>query len=207
MVVVGWLVLWVIGGIRSIESRDRLRFLVVAVVGYCGYIFGFSVGVSLTSAFSASLLLALVPLWIIVFNSMTRRRLPNVLTLVAFAIASAGVVMFVSARTSVALGLGDLVSLTVAGLYAGYLLLNRPLIDRYPPITLITYTATLAAIPIMAVTAYTFKGQDLSDVSLSGWMAMAWAIVVPYFSLGPHGVGCNGISTPTGLLRYFSSCR
>ena len=181
MVVVGWVVLWVTGGIQSIEARDRLRFMVVAVVGYCGYIFGFSVGVSLTSAFSASLLLALVPMWIIIFNSMTRRRLPNALTLVAFAIASAGVVMFVSARTSVSLGWGDLVSLTVAGFYAGYLLLNRPLIDRYPPITLITYTTTVAALPIMALTAYAFMRQDWSEVSSSGWLAMAWAIVIPVF--------------------------
>ena len=62
MVVVGWLVLLKTGGVRSIEPGDRLRLLIVSVVGYCGYIFGFSVGLHLTSAFSASLLLALVPL-------------------------------------------------------------------------------------------------------------------------------------------------
>jgi drug/metabolite transporter (DMT)-like permease len=36
--------------------------LLVALVGFCGYGFGFSVGLNLTSAFSASLMLALVPL-------------------------------------------------------------------------------------------------------------------------------------------------
>ena len=181
MVVVGWLVLLTTGGVRPIEPRDRLRLLIVSVIGYCGYVFGFSVGLHLTSAFSASLLLALVPLWIIVFNSLGERRFPNIVSLAALALASAGVVTFVVARTSLSLGWGDLISLVVAGLYAGYLLLNRPLIDRYPPFTLITYAATLAALPVLALTTYSTVGQDWSAISPTGWLAMVWAIIGPVF--------------------------
>ena len=181
MVVVGWLVLLSTGGVRPIEPRDSFRLWMVSVVGYCGYVFGFSVGLHLTSAFSASLLLALVPLWIIVFNSLVERRFPNALSLAALALASAGVVVFVAARTSVSLGWGDLISLGVAGLYAGYLLLNRPLIHRYPPFTLITYAATLAALPVLALTTYSIVGQDWSTISPTGWLAMAWAIIGPVF--------------------------
>ncbi len=181
MVVVGWLVLLTTGGVRSIKPGDRLRLLIVSVVGYCGYVFGFSVGLHLTSAFSASLLLALVPLWIIVFNSLVERRFPNILSLSAFALASAGVVTFVAARTSLSLGWGDLISLVVAGFYAGYLLLNRPLINRYPPFTLITYAATLAALPVLALTTYSIVGQDWSTISSTGWFAMGWVIIGPVF--------------------------
>ena len=182
MVVLGWLVLLTTGGVRPIESRDRLRLLMVSVVGYCGYVFGFSVGLHLTSAFSASLLLALVPLWIIVFNSLIERRFPNALSLAALALASAGVVTFVAARTSLSIGWGDLVSLVVAGFYAGYLLLNRPLVDRYPPFTLITYAATLAALPVLALTTYSIVRQDWSTISSTGWLAMIWAIFGPVFA-------------------------
>ena len=181
MLVVGWLVLAATGGVRPIDPRDRLRLLVVSVVGYCGYVFGFSVGLHLTSAFSASLLLALVPLWIIAFNSVVDRRFPSAVSLAAFALATAGVVTFVAARTSLSLGWGDLVSLVVAGLYAGYLLLNRPLVDRYPPFTLITYAATLAALPVLALTTYSLVGQDWSAISSTGWLAMVWAIIAPVF--------------------------
>ena len=181
MVVLGWLVLLTTGGVRPIEPRDRLRLLIVSVVGYCGYVFGFSVGLHLTSAFSASLLLALVPLWIIVFNCLIERRFPNALSLAALALASAGVVTFVAARTSLSIGWGDLVSLVVAGFYAGYLLLNRPLVDRYPPFTLITYAATLAALPVLALTTNSIVGQDWSTISSTGWIAMIWAIFGPVF--------------------------
>ena len=182
MVVVGWLVLAATGGVRPIEPRDRLRLLTVSVVGYCGYVFGFSVGLHLTSAFSASLLLALVPLWMIVFTSVGDRRFPNAVSLAAFALATVGVVTFVASRTSLSLGWGDLVSLVVAGLYAGYLLLNRPLVDRYPPFTLITYAATLAALPVIALTTYSIVGQDWFTISSTAWLAMAWAIGGPVFA-------------------------
>ena len=177
----GWLVLLTTGGVRPIEPRDRLRLLIVSVIGYCGYVFGFSVGLHLTSAFSSSLLLALVPLWVIILNSLAERRFPNAVSLAALALASAGVVTFVAARTSVSLGWGDLVSLVVAGLYAGYLLLNRPLVERYPPFTLITYAATLAALPVLALTTYSIVGQDWSNISSTGWLAMVWAIIGPVF--------------------------
>ena len=181
MVVVGWLVLLTTGGVRPIEPRDRLRLLIVSVIGYCGYVFGFSVGLHLTSAFSASLLLALVPLWIIVFNSLVERRFPNTVSLAALALASAGVVTFVVARTSLSLGWGDLISLVVAGFYAGYLLLNRPLIDRYPPSHTHHLRRDVGSAPCACSNhILNCRARLVRDFS-TGWLAMVWAIIGPVF--------------------------
>ena len=106
MVVLGWLVLLTVGGIRAVEAGDRSRLLIVAVVGFCGYVFGFSVGLHLTSAFSASLLLALVPLWIVVFTSFVGRRVAASCVVACLVPGCAGTVIFVSARTSVSARLG-----------------------------------------------------------------------------------------------------
>ena len=133
MALCGWLVLLLIGGVRPVDPVDRRRLVMVAVVGFCGYVFGFSVGLNLTSAFSASLLLALVPLWLVIFVSIIERRRPSGASLAALAVALAGTVVFVASRTSGSLGWGDLISLFVAACYASFLLLNRPLVDRYPP--------------------------------------------------------------------------
>ena len=184
MVVVGWSVLLSADGVRPVEPRDRVRLLIVSVVGFCGYVFGFSIGLHLTSAFSASLLLALVPLvplWIVALTSLVERRAPSATSLVALALASAGIILFVSSRTSVLLGWGDFVSLVVAGLYAAYLLLNRSVLDRYSPFTLTTYGATLSAVPILALTAHTMPEQNWSGISATGWLAMAWVIIGPVF--------------------------
>jgi drug/metabolite transporter (DMT)-like permease len=181
MVILGWLVVIFTRGLRPIQRSDWLRVLLVALVGFCGYVFGFSVGLHLTSAFSASLMLALVPLWIIVLTAVQQRRLPNWPALFALLLAAAGCAIFVASRVSVSLGWGDLISLLVAGCYAGYLLLNRPLVARYPPLTLTTYFVTLAAMPILAATAPTLSEQDWTRVDNSGWLAMTWLTIVPVF--------------------------
>ncbi|MCO4835410.1 MAG: DMT family transporter, partial [Acidimicrobiaceae bacterium] len=153
----------------------------VAVVGFCGYVFGFSVGLSYTSAFSASLLLALVPLWVAIFTAAVTRERPPVKSLFALGLAASGTALFVASRTSISLGWGDAVSLVVAALYAAYLLLNRRLVEHYPPFTLTTYAASIAAVPILASTAFTLSRQDWGAVTTGGWLAMVWVIVGPVF--------------------------
>ena len=173
MAVLGWLVLLIARGVRPVRRGDGPRLAVVAFIGFCGYVFGFSVGLHLTSAFSASLLLALVPLWIVLLTSAGRRRLPSGRALLAMTLAAIGCAIFVGSRASVSLGWGDVISVGVAGCYAGYLLLNRPLVGRYPPFTLTTYAVTLAAVPIMAATVSSMSGQDWTTITPSGWLAMA----------------------------------
>ncbi len=181
MVALGWAVVAATGGPTTVAQEDRRRLMLVAVVGFCGYVFGFSVGLAYTSAFSASLLLALVPLWVAVFSAAVARKVPPATSLLALGLAAGGTALFVGTRTSVSLGWGDAISLVVAALYAAYLLLNRRLVDRYAPFTLTTYAVSIAAVPILLVTAVSLPRQDWAAVTLGGWLAMAWVIVGPVF--------------------------
>lgn len=181
MVALGWTVVAITGARTPVAGQDRRLLALVALIGFCGYVFGFSVGLAYTSAFSASLLLALVPLWVAVFTSALSRKPPPPATMVALALAAAGTALFVGTRTSVSLGWGDAISLIVAALYAAYLLLNRQLVDRYDPFTLTTYAASLAAIPILVLTAPSLPQQDWAAITAGGWLAMAWVITGPVF--------------------------
>lgn len=181
MVGLGWIVIAITGGQVPVAREDRRWLALVAIVGFCGYVFGFSVGLAYTSAFSASLLLALVPLWVTIFTSALNRKPPPPATLLALGLAAGGTALFVGTRTSVSLGAGDVISLIVAALYATYLLLNRRLVDRYAPFTLTTYAASLAAIPILVLTAPSLPQQDWASVTLGGWLAMAWVVTGPVF--------------------------
>ena len=181
MAALGWVVVGITGGRTPVAPEHRRLLVLVSVVGFCGYVFGFSVGLSYTSAFSASLLLALVPLWVAIFDAALTRELPPAKSLFALALAAAGTALFVGSRTSVSLGWGDAISLLVAALYAGYLMLNRRLVDHYPPFTLTTYATSIAAVPILATTAFALWRQDWGAVGTGGWLAMAWVIVGPVF--------------------------
>ena len=156
-----------------------------------------------TSAFSASLLLALVPLWVATFTSVLNRQPPPPATLLALGLAAGGTALFVGTRTSVSLGWGDVVSLIVAALYATYLLLNRRLVDRYAPFTLTTYAASLAAIPILVLTAPSPPQQDWAAVTHGGWLAWHGSSLVRSSWPGPSG---TGFSVTSHQSRSLHSC-
>ena len=181
MTAIGWIVIAATNQIRPIEPQHRKPMVAVALVGFLGYVFGFSIGLNFTSAFSASLLLALVPLWVLAITAVRERRAPTTASLVAVGLAATGTTMFVIARTSVSFGWGDLISVAVAAAYATYLLMNRDLVDHYPPITLTTYGISIAAIPVVAATAWQLPNQDWSAVTTTGWLATIWIVVVPVF--------------------------
>jgi drug/metabolite transporter (DMT)-like permease len=181
MSAIGWTIIAATGQIRPVEPRHRKPMVMVALVGFLGYVFGFSVGLNFTSAFSASLLLALVPLWVLAITAARQRRVPTAASLVAVGLAATGTIMFVTARTSVSFGWGDLVSVAVAAAYAIYLLMNRGLVDHYPPVTLTTYGISIAAVPVVAFTAWQAPNQDWSAVTTTGWLAIIWIVVVPVF--------------------------
>ncbi|MFT5531007.1 MAG: O-acetylserine/cysteine efflux transporter [Candidatus Poriferisodalaceae bacterium] len=65
--------------------------------------------------------------------------------------------------------------------YAGYPIINRSLVEHYSPFTLTTYAASIAAIPILAVTAPTLNSQDWGAITGFGWLAMTWVIIGPVF--------------------------
>ena len=181
MVALGWAAIAINGERTPIAREDRRWLVLVAIIGFCGYVFGFSVGLSYTSAFSASVLLALVPLWVAVFTAALARKPPPATSLLALGLAAGGTALFVGTRASVSLGWGDAIALIVSALYATYLLLNRRLVDRYPPFTLTTYAASIAAIPILILTAPSLPSQDWAAVTVGGWLAMAWVITGPVF--------------------------
>ena len=44
-----------------------------------------------------------------------------------------------------------------------------------------TYGIAIAAVPVVAFTAWQLPNQDWSAVTTTGWLAMLWAVVMPVF--------------------------
>ena len=179
MLALAWTATVVTGSCRPVHSEDRARLLAVSIVGFFGYLFGFSLGVSLTTAFSASVLLALVPLWVTIIEAVRQGRPPGARQALAVAVGVAGVGWFVAGRAEVDVGWGDLIAVLVAGAYALYLLGSAPLVQRYPALTLTTYGLTVGGLPVIALCAPGMTDQDWSRVTPAGWWSLAWTIVVP----------------------------
>lgn len=61
--------------------------------------------------------------------------------------------------------------------YAIYLVLSRPLLARYDPITLVTYTFLWAAVFALPIGVFEFATTDLGAISAKAWWGAAYVVV------------------------------
>lgn len=165
------------------SPADRPRIAAAGLVGFFGYLYGFSIGVHHTSAFSAGILTAMSSLFVAILLWTTgseRLARGHVLALVA---AAAGAVVFVAGRSAGGIELrgGDVMALLAAFLYASYLVINRPLLGRYPPMSLTTWSMTVGFAVVVVVTIPFVRDQDWSRVDPIAWLAMLWCTTAPVF--------------------------
>jgi drug/metabolite transporter (DMT)-like permease len=187
MLALAWAVLaWLrLRGHSIAVAREDVRRVVIAgVLGYTVYIPGSTLGLSLTTPFSTTLLMGMSPLFAALMlglagaERITIRHVGGMLT------AFAGLVVFLSHKLHLALhaaSLGDLLVLFGAACFAGYSILSKPLGGRYAFPVVIGYTCAAGAVPVIVATAPWALAFDWSRVSAAGWASFAWTVVVPVY--------------------------
>lgn len=206
MVVLGWLVLlWQKrqGGFSvRIERTDRWRVVLSGFLGFTLYISLSMVGVSLSTGFSAALLITTAPLWAALLlwamklEKISRRRAAGLV------IAFLGVAVFVGEAGS-RVGLGDVVNLVAAFCYAAYNVVNKPLNGKYPPTVLTAWTLTIGALPVLLFSAPSLVHQHWGAVDSRGWEILAWSVVAPVYlawTIWSWASGKLGVSRTTAFM-------
>src|SRR5688500_3904755 len=166
------------------RRADLPRFLLCALVGHVLHISAVMYGMNLSTAFSSSLVLTCQPLFTLALlawrgaERLGRRQVAG--TLVAFA----GIVLFLADKFAAGVsraGLGDLTLLVAGAAFSGYTVLSRPLVDRYGPLIVLSYTL-LFSMPVMLAVTYPFFGDlRLASFGPAVWAALFWALVVCSF--------------------------
>jgi drug/metabolite transporter (DMT)-like permease len=166
------------------RRADLPRFIAAALVGHTLHIGVVMYGMSLSTAFSSSLVLTSGPLFTLIILAalgVERLRARQVAgTLVAFA----GIALFLSDKFAGGLsraGLGDLVLLAAAALFSLYTVLVQPLARRYGPLIVLCYTLLFSAPPILLLTFAGFVATPPSAYTPSVWLGLIWALVLSSF--------------------------
>jgi drug/metabolite transporter (DMT)-like permease len=185
MLVLGWGVFFWHYGVsrehRRVTRADIPSLILSGVCGYTLYLLLDLYGLNYTTAFSNSVLLATTPLfsalilWGLRLEPVGRRRW------LGMCLALLGVVVFMWQKAHSGLQMarvGDLLSLAAALGFAGYTVMNRQLMERYSVAVVMTYTLTIGAIPALLLSLPAIPTQDWSRVTVLGWGALAWTVVV-----------------------------
>jgi O-acetylserine/cysteine efflux transporter len=195
MLGLGWTVVLVrphaTAELRRLIGAGWRQLILVGVLGFGLYIPASMLGLSFTTAFSNSLLIALAPLFMAVLLALFGLEAVSRAHVAGLALSLAGTLIFVSeafASAGPGLGLGDLISLLAALFYAGYNVANKRLVAGHPASVVTTVTLTIGALPIIVLCTPGVAAQPWNHVNIAGWAALAFSAVFPvYFAWSVWG--------------------
>ena len=165
---------------RAVVPRleDVPRVLACALLGVALNQGLFLTGLSLSSPMNAGLVLCLTPVFTYGFAVLLRQERLVPKRAAGIVLALLGVLPLVFPGGVGGLGehgLGNLLMVGNAASYSLYLVLGRPLVQRYPPlaVTAWAYIGSLAALPFFA------RGSDLVPETSTAWAALAYVVIGP----------------------------
>ena len=193
------------------SSRDDKALLVVS--GFCGFVgfpVFFTLGVNLTSANHASMILACLPVFTGAIAMAWDKTKPKRLWWIGCAVALCGEAVLVSLQNgdgrAGATLTGDLLVL-FSNLFAslGYVAGGRLQRSGYPSTGTTFWGVVLFAVILLPVTPLVLDGAALPDVPVDTWFAIAYlavGVTVVGYVLWYWALGKGGIEQ-IGLLQFF----
>lgn len=163
--------------------RGHLKEL--ALLGFLGVFANqvlFILGLARTTATNAAILMPSIPVFTVLVAAVlgVERLSPRRAAGVGVAVAGA-LVLLNPTRFSLAGGtsFGDLLILLNCLAYAAYLVLQRPLLQRLPPLTLIAWAFVFGGVGVLVVAAPSLAGASFAAVPPAAWAGMAYIVLIP----------------------------
>ena len=147
---------WAVPALRRIDAHDLPRFIVAGLLGMVGYNLPVTVGLQWLPASSAGLLLATEPVWVLVIGLVFLGERAGPRFLAGTGVALAGVAV-IAGPAALSPGSG---TRTVAGAalvllatlaFGGYMVVLRPLSQKYGAVSATATSSVAGALPYLAL--------------------------------------------------------
>lgn len=159
-----------------LRRADLPRTLLAGVSGYAVYNALFTVGLDRTSAFSVALLIALGPVFTLLFAAALGIERTRPVQWLGVAAAAAGVALFVGDKLRDGLpATGDAFSLLAAAAFAVYSLATAPLVRRYGASVVTAWSALVGLVAVAPLALPSTLAQDWSGLSVAAWVSLLYA--------------------------------
>ena len=168
--------------LHTVPRREDLpRFIAAGLVGHTLHIGVVFWGISLSTAFSSALVLTSGPLFTLLILALLGVERLRARQVAGTLVALAGIVVFLWDKFAAGVadaGLGDGLLLLAASMFSLYTVLVAPLVKRYGPLIVLSYTLLFGAPPMILASLPSFLAVDLAKLTPAVWLGMFWAIVL-----------------------------
>jgi drug/metabolite transporter (DMT)-like permease len=169
----------------TIEARDVPRALVSGLLGVALFQVFFMEGLQRTSAFATNLLQGTEPLFALLLLRILARARVSPRQWWGVLVSLLGALFFFlegsAGDAHLAFGLGDLLNLSAAFVFALYGLVSGPLFARYPGHTVMAVTMLAGTIPLVAWAQAGLRAVDWMGLGPTVWAGLVFSSVVPLY--------------------------
>ncbi len=169
---------------EKIEKKDWLLLFACAIFGVVANQELFFAGLAITTPINAALIMIMTPILVFVISFFAKMEKLTPYKLVGLFLGTAGAFIILRGKGfsfSNSTFLGDLFVLLNATSYAIYLVIVRPLMRKYHPITVIKWVF-LIGVPFTVLFGYNqFTQIQWQSFSLSVWMAVFFVVFFTTF--------------------------
>lgn len=178
------LLFWIVKLILPIQKIEKKDFLLLAICGLFGVAINqlcFFYGLNLSSAINSGIIMTTNPILVIILAYFLIKEKITISKIAGILIGAAGAILLTLAGSS-GKGdslLGDLFLFTNALSYAIYLVIAKPLMKKYNPLTVITYVFTfgLGFVLLFPPTLTEVFQTDFQKISMEIWVKIAYVVV------------------------------
>jgi drug/metabolite transporter (DMT)-like permease len=169
------------------EKVEKKDFLLMAVCGLFGVVVNqemFFMGLSITTPINAALIMIMTPILVFVISFFLAHEKATWQKIMGILLGAAGALIIISGKGFSFTGktvLGDLFILINATSYAVYLVIVRPLMKKYHPLTVITWVFTFGLIPVTVVGYNQFSEINWATFTTQAWLGVAFVVVCTTF--------------------------
>ncbi len=178
------LILFVI--LHEIFIREKIQkkdFGLLALCSLFGVVLNmemFFVGLSITTPINAALIMIMTPILTIIISSFVGREALTGRKIAGIVLGTLGALIILSGRGfdfSSKTMLGDLCILINAASYAVYLVIAKPLMKKYHPLTVIRWVFTFGAVPVLIFGLGQLQDVRWFEFSTTTWLAVVFVVM------------------------------
>jgi drug/metabolite transporter (DMT)-like permease len=175
---------WVVKWMLPTQKIERKDYLLLAFCGLFGVAINqlcFFYGLNLSSAINSGIIMTTNPILVIILAYFLIKEKITIPKIAGILIAAAGAILLTLAGSS-GKGdslLGDLFLFFNAFSYAIYLVIAKPLMKKYNPLTVITYVFTfgLGFVLLFPPTLTEFFQTDFQQLTIETWAKITYVII------------------------------
>lgn len=180
-----WLLLLFKPSKASIDKKDIPLFILCGITGVAINQIMFVKGLSLTSAIHSSLLSLATPIFITIIALWLIKEKFSINKFMGLALGIGGATLLVLVKdvqsSNSSSLLGDMFVLINAVSYAFYMVIVRPLMEKYNALHVLRWVFTFGAIFILPIALPDFIATDWSVFGTAQWVALAFVVLFVTF--------------------------